>query len=292
MSTKRTTYIDPTNAPQTALPHAAPVSPARATRRRRGTRVAAAMTLGLSAVLAGSAVAAQADPNATATAQVAAGIDAPAPGEAQPLTIGDEVIADAEQTLAEAQNALQQAVEGVETGELRDQVHALSRYDEMPRVSVVGLVDEVESEVQEVVAQTASVKEEIARQEAEAQRAAEEKARQDAAAAAAAAAAGTPEGAKAAARDIAAAEYGWGDDQFGCLSNLWTKESGWNYRATNPSSGAYGIPQSLPGSKMASVGADWQTNPVTQIRWGLQYIAAAYGTPCAAWGHSQAVNWY
>ena len=86
--------------------------------------------------------------------------------------------------------------------------------------------------------------------------------------------------------------YGWSSSQFGCLDSLWMKESGWNSRATNGSSGAYGIPQSLPGSKMASAGSDWQTNPATQIKWGLQYIKDVYGSPCSAWSHSQAVNWY
>ncbi|MBT0770477.1 hypothetical protein KIH74_16150 [Kineosporia sp. J2-2] len=88
------------------------------------------------------------------------------------------------------------------------------------------------------------------------------------------------------------ADRGWSSSQFSCLDSLWTKESGWNYQATNASSGAYGIPQSLPGSKMASAGSDWQTNPVTQIRWGLDYIAERYGTPCGAWAHSQSVGWY
>ncbi|MBE7699713.1 G5 domain-containing protein [Oerskovia sp. Sa1BUA8] len=97
--------------------------------------------------------------------------------------------------------------------------------------------------------------------------------------------------AKETARQLVAAR-GWGSEQFQCLDRLWTKESNWNYQATNSSSGAYGIPQSLPGSKMASAGADWRTNPATQITWGLDYIAASYGTPCAAWGHSQARNWY
>lgn len=87
-------------------------------------------------------------------------------------------------------------------------------------------------------------------------------------------------------------DRGWGDAQFGCLDRLWAKESGWRWNANNSSSGAYGIPQSLPGSKMASIGSDWATNPVTQIQWGLQYISARYGTPCAAWGQSQATNWY
>jgi hypothetical protein len=97
--------------------------------------------------------------------------------------------------------------------------------------------------------------------------------------------------AQAIARDMLAAR-GWGDDQFSCLVALWNKESGWNYAASNRSSGAYGIPQALPGSKMASAGADWQTNPATQITWGLGYISGRYGTPCGAWSHSQSVGWY
>jgi hypothetical protein len=96
-------------------------------------------------------------------------------------------------------------------------------------------------------------------------------------------------------KDIARAllgDYGFSQDQFGCLDLLWTRESNWNPLAHNPSSGAHGIPQSLPGSKMASVGADWYSNPVTQIQWGLGYIQDRYGSPCSAWGHSQATGWY
>ncbi|MET4060079.1 septal ring factor EnvC (AmiA/AmiB activator) [Arthrobacter sp. UYP6] len=85
---------------------------------------------------------------------------------------------------------------------------------------------------------------------------------------------------------------GWGQDQFRCLVNLWQRESGWRTSANNPSSGAYGIPQSLPGDKMASVGADWRTNYRTQIEWGLGYISSRYGSPCAAWQHSEDKNWY
>lgn len=84
----------------------------------------------------------------------------------------------------------------------------------------------------------------------------------------------------------------WGMDQFSCLVNLWNRESNWRTLAKNPSSGAYGIPQSLPGSKMATEGADWMTNPETQIRWGVKYIAARYKTPCGAWAHSEEHNWY
>jgi hypothetical protein len=90
----------------------------------------------------------------------------------------------------------------------------------------------------------------------------------------------------------AVAARGWGGDQYNCLVSLWNKESGWRVNANNASSGAYGIPQSLPGSKMASAGADWQTNPATQIEWGLGYISGRYGTPCGAWGHSVDIGWY
>jgi hypothetical protein len=96
-------------------------------------------------------------------------------------------------------------------------------------------------------------------------------------------------------KDIARAllsDFGFAADQFGCLESLWEKESGWDPSARNPSSGAHGIPQALPGSKMASAGADWATNPVTQITWGLGYIQDRYGSPCSAWGHSQARGWY
>jgi hypothetical protein len=78
---------------------------------------------------------------------------------------------------------------------------------------------------------------------------------------------------------------------FSCLNNIWTRESGWVYNAENPS-GAYGIPQALPGSKMASAGPDWQTNPATQIRWGLGYIKSTYGDPCSAWAFWQAHDYY
>jgi phage-related protein len=87
-------------------------------------------------------------------------------------------------------------------------------------------------------------------------------------------------------------EFGWSGVQFSPLDRLWTRESNWNYKARNPSSGAYGIPQALPGSKMASAGADWQTNPATQVRWGLGYIHDRYGSPSGAWAHSQNTGWY
>ena len=87
-------------------------------------------------------------------------------------------------------------------------------------------------------------------------------------------------------------EFGFSLDQMGCLESLWIKESQWNPNARNPSSGAHGIPQSLPASKMAKFGSDYMTNPATQIRWGLDYIKGRYGNPCGAWGHSQRTGWY
>jgi hypothetical protein len=86
--------------------------------------------------------------------------------------------------------------------------------------------------------------------------------------------------------------FGWSSSQFSCLDPLWAHESGWSVSAYNAGSGAYGIPQALPGSRMASAGPDWQTNAATQIRWGLEYIKGTYGSPCAAWDHEQATGWY
>jgi hypothetical protein len=85
---------------------------------------------------------------------------------------------------------------------------------------------------------------------------------------------------------------GLGEGEYSCLVSLWNRESGWNTYAHNASSGAYGIPQSLPGEKMASAGADWATNPATQISWGLSYISSRYGTPCGAWSASESKGWY
>ena len=92
---------------------------------------------------------------------------------------------------------------------------------------------------------------------------------------------------------LMARAHGWSaPSQFRCLVNLWDHESHWNYRAHNNGSGAHGIPQALPGSKMRTAGADWRTNPVTQIKWGLGYIDSRYGSPCGAWGHFTQHGWY
>ncbi len=87
-------------------------------------------------------------------------------------------------------------------------------------------------------------------------------------------------------------QFGMSSSQFGCLDNIWSQESGWNVHADNPSSSAYGIPQALPGSKMASAGPNWESNAETQIRWGLGYIKARYGSACAAWSYKQGAGWY
>ena len=87
-------------------------------------------------------------------------------------------------------------------------------------------------------------------------------------------------------------KYGWGADQFSALEQLWQRESGWSQNAHNSSSGAHGIPQALPGSKMGSFGADWATNPETQIKWGLSYIDAVYGSPAGALASSHSRGWY
>jgi hypothetical protein len=87
-------------------------------------------------------------------------------------------------------------------------------------------------------------------------------------------------------------EFGLSSSEFGCLDNIWSQESGWNVHADNPSSSAYGIPQALPGSKMSSAGPNWESNPETQIRWGLGYIRDRYGSACSAWSYKQGAGWY
>jgi hypothetical protein len=94
------------------------------------------------------------------------------------------------------------------------------------------------------------------------------------------------------ARQIMANKYSWGEDQFSCYNSIIMRESKWIVSADNPHSSAYGIPQALPGKKMAAFGADWRTNPATQIRWGLDYVHARYGTPCGAWSFKRGHGWY
>jgi hypothetical protein len=192
----------------------------------------------------------------------------------------------------------------VDTSALQTTVDRLSSSDLLPVVLVPALSQNAASEAQRVAERVAVLRGSLndavaakaaadaaaeAQRQAEAAAAAEVQRRKEAAEAQARV--NTSAGAKEFAATLAAQKYGWGSDQFSCLESLWTKESGWDYQAYNPS-GATGIPQSLPGSKMASFGDDWQTNAATQIAWGLDYISRGYGTPCSAWGHSQATNWY
>ncbi|MFI2346757.1 transglycosylase SLT domain-containing protein [Streptomyces sp. NPDC019443] len=139
-------------------------------------------------------------------------------------------------------------------------------------------------------AKTAKAKKEAAEEEAEREReAAEARANRDAvrdASSFSAQSSYTVAEVKAIARQMVPA------DQFQCFSNIVDHESTWNYRAQNPSSGAYGLVQALPGSKMASAGDDWQTNPATQIKWGLNYMNSRYDSPCGAWSFWQANHWY
>ncbi len=101
-----------------------------------------------------------------------------------------------------------------------------------------------------------------------------------------------PMGAKVVTRDIMSSEYNWGDDQYSCINRLWTKESHWNYQAHNYRSGAHGIAQALPATKMEVISDDWRTNPVTQIRWGLHYIDLRYEDPCNAWAKWRSHRYY
>ncbi|GAA0994332.1 aggregation-promoting factor C-terminal-like domain-containing protein [Subtercola frigoramans] len=203
------------------------------------------------------------------------------------------VVAQAQDTLARADQVVALATAKVDTTTLSTSIASLTNYSALDAPAVTALTVQTEFQAQQVKAAA----DEADRIAAEAAAAAAEKAEADAQAAAAAAAealaqTNTVDGAKAAAASIASSQYGWGDSQFSCLASLWQKESGWSYQAYNASSGATGIPQALPGSKMASIGSDWETNATTQIKWGLQYIASSYGTPCSAWSHSQSVNWY
>jgi len=199
----------------------------------------------------------------------------------------------ASSTLHQANQVIAATKDKVDASTLTDVASSLADYEILPLDKVVTLTAQTKSE-------TASVKAAAAAADRAAAAAAAKAAAAKAAAAKAAAAkrvvslavSNTPAGAQATARAMASSRYGWGSGEFSCLSQLWQKESGWSYTAHNPS-GATGIPQALPGSKMASAGTDWATNATTQVAWGLEYIhASSYGTPCAAWSHSQAYNWY
>ncbi len=143
-------------------------------------------------------------------------------------------------------------------------------------------------ETQAIAAQQAKIKAELA---AAAKKAAEEKAARERALRNRGYQPGVTDP-KEIARQILNNKFGYGSSQFDCFNNIIMRESMWRVNATNPSSGAYGIPQALPGSKMASEGSDWRTNPATQIIWGIKYMKDRYGSPCAAWSFKSANGWY
>ncbi|WP_231916174.1 phospholipase [Microbacterium karelineae] len=269
----------------TPFPRANHLSLLRRERERRRTRIGLVSALAVGVLAVGSGTAAYA-------------MDTPLPREdagTVELASG-ETAAEAQETLDAAKSLLKRAEDKVDTSGLTASVEYLENYEGMPAYVASDATADASAAIEELTVEVTEYEREQAekaeqerkeQEEAAAAAAAEEKA-----AAEALADANTVDGAKATAQQLALDTYGWGSDQFGCLDLLWTKESGWNYQAANPSSGAYGIPQSLPGSKMGTVADDWATNAATQITWGLQYISATYGTPCAAWGHSQSVNWY
>jgi hypothetical protein len=181
----------------------------------------------------------------------------------------------------------------VDASKLTEVTTSLASFETLPLNTVVSLTATTKAETASV--ETAAAKaDRVAKAAVAAAKAAAAKAAAAKAAQTAKSLAGgnSVAGAKATAQAMASSKYGWGAGEFSCLDQLWMKESGWNYKAYNPS-GATGIPQALPGDKMATAGADWATNATTQIAWGLEYISASsYGTPCAAWAHSEAHNWY
>ncbi|HET6302423.1 phospholipase [Microbacterium sp.] len=314
------------STPTSALP-AAPAAPepAAAPKRRRAAALTAGAVLGTtiglvaltgftaaSMPLASGASAAVASPVQVAGTALAALTDTSEPA------LFEKIAADADAALRATDNAVERAKQveadaaasGLDLGEgpttidtkhLRAAAERVENFVGLPPM-LPSLTKTVIAHLEDVVTETNALR---ARHDAAAKAKAEAEAAAAAAAAAAAeaqrkaeeaaaalAAANTVEGAQAIARDLAASQYGWGGDQFSCLVNLWNRESGWNYQAYNAGSGATGIPQALPGSKMATAGPDWQTSARTQIVWGLDYIARAYGSPCGAWGHSNAFNWY
>jgi hypothetical protein len=252
----------------------------RRTGRKRlivaGAIAAAGLIVGTGFTVQG-AVATQARVDATAALNYTSGLHDEQVGAYSTIAAA-RVIDNAKDTITAANATLAAANGKVDASGLAASVASLSDYRSIPVDEVVDLTKVTRAEAAKTAAAAAAY----------------DTAQAEAAAAAAAdlAAANTPDGARAFAADLAASQYGWGADQFQCLDNLWQKESGWSYSAYNASSGATGIPQSLPGSKMATAGADWETNARTQITWGLGYVKSAYGTPCSAWSHSQSMNWY
>ncbi|WP_341945818.1 phospholipase [Microbacterium sp. LWH11-1.2] len=286
-----------------ALRRASAAASARATARRPmmilGTAAAALLGITLTAGIVSAPAAGAEMPDATAAvAQLVAGTEPHAKvadDAAVPLVDAKDAVLSAQALTYDvtASGLDVSAAPPVDVSELQDDIDALEDRDAMSPLVVTVLAGEVEAETKALATATVALQGAFtaAQEKKAADDAAAAAAAEAEAAAAALASANTVEGAKATAQQMMSSRYGWGGDQFSCLESLWNKESGWNYQAYNPS-GATGIPQALPGSKMASEGSDWETNATTQIAWGLGYISSVYGTPCSAWGHSQATNWY
>ena len=244
---------------------------------------AAFITVG---ILTGAAFAWQSSVTASATADDATATTARS--EAVLANVAKaRVDTNAETALSTAKAIADEAATKVDTAPLVASIASLADYSHLDPDTVGDLTAQTQTQAAAIKA-AADEADRVAADAAAA--AAAEAAAQ--AAAEALAEGNTVSGAKATAERLASSEYGWDSSQFSCLVSLWSKESGWSYEAYNASSGATGIPQALPGSKMASVADDWQTNATTQILWGLKYIKSSYGTPCSAWSHSQSVNWY
>ena len=293
--------------------------------RRRPALISASLAVGLLAAagLTSTAPASVAAASGTLSNFALASYTVPVDATVVPDE-SDEVSADVAQALADADTALAAAETiaadiaaagldigvsdtSVDTAALEAAAQRLAGARTVPADFLPHLTDDVTAQISSVDEQVSGLRGRLdAALALKAEQEAAEKARLEAEAAAAARASAIPSPSYATGGAVGGsnpadaqatayammAGYGWGDDQFACLVSLWNKESGWNYQAHNRSSGAYGIPQALPGSKMASAGGDWATNAGTQIAWGLGYITGRYGTPCGAWSHSQAHGWY
>jgi len=256
-----------------------------------GTLVAGLLVVG--ATIAHPAVANAETPNGSHVVQTASAVSTDVSSDTSADALFERTHERADARAAEAvaaANAALASVKGkVDTATLSASIASLANYPYLDTTTVQSLTNTAVSVTTQAVTAAAAVDKAAAEAAAAAaaQAAAEAQAAADAQALA-----NTPDGARTVAAQMASDQYGWGSDQFQCLNSLWSKESGWNYQAENASSGAYGIPQALPGSKMSTIADDWATNAVTQISWGLDYISRGYGTPCSAWSHSQSVNWY
>ena len=290
--------------------------------RTRSVALGAGASLGLIALITGIGAVSQASAASTASIAATTELSESTGLRHEQLSVYSAIATKtahdrAESTLSDAGTVITAMANKVDSTPLASSVAALGDYKTLETDTVIALTGQTQeaaaaarsavAEVDRVAAEAAAAAAaEAARAQAEAsaqaaaaaEAAAEaeaeaEAARDSAAPAAPQAAAGgnSPAEAKATARAMAASTYGWGESEFSCLVQLWTKESGWSYSAYN-SSGATGIPQALPGSKMATAGSDWATNATTQISWGLGYIQAGYGSPCGAWAHSESNNWY